>query len=305
MKLFILLINVIYIFGLILANNINKANNTSNINKDCQIYYSIIGREDGSCNDNSYNTAGDSYAITRNGRITKLYLNSENMKKVPPSIGELSELESIDLYIMPIKELPNELIKLKKLKALTLFRINLEKIPPFIGEISELESLIIKDNEVYKIKEIPEELFKLKKLKELTIGDGNRIGYDKKISIIPTSIGKLSELEKLQLDGNQIKELPNELFQLKKLKELSFNLNDIETIPSAIGNLSELELLSIDSNGIKKLPDELFNLKKLKELKLRSNLIEEIPPSIENLTELEKLDLYDNFIKELPDSIKI
>jgi len=73
MKLFLLLINIIYIFSLTLSKGINIVNNTSNISKDCQIYYSIIGKENGKCHDNSYDSTGCvSFAKTKNGHITEL-----------------------------------------------------------------------------------------------------------------------------------------------------------------------------------------------------------------------------------------
>ncbi|OUM62742.1 hypothetical protein PIROE2DRAFT_10902 [Piromyces sp. E2] len=162
MKSFLLLINIIFIFSLTLVNAINVNNSTVSTN-DCQIYYSIIGTNDGSCEKNEYNPASFSSAIHKNGRITEMHIKAAKIKSISPSIAELSELEKLELYYMPITELPNEFFQLKKLKEL----IQLEKIPPSIGELSELEKLNIEQNERNEIKEIPNELFKLKKLREL------------------------------------------------------------------------------------------------------------------------------------------
>jgi len=71
MKSVLLLINIIFIFSLTLVNATN-ADNTTDIDKDCQIYYSIIGTNDGSCEINEYNPACFSSAVHKNGRITEM-----------------------------------------------------------------------------------------------------------------------------------------------------------------------------------------------------------------------------------------
>jgi len=294
----ILLLYIIYILSLTLGNALS-------VEEECQIFYSIIEENNGRCNENSFDPTGtESYAIVKNGHINKLYLSSkEEMEKIPSSIIELSELEHLSLYRLGITDLPMELSKLKKLKELTIQRVCFEKIPPVIGELSLLEKLSINQNEINIIKEIPEELYKLKKLKELCI-DGVG-GINHQIEKISPSIGKLTELEILHLQGNKIKTLPEELFELKKLKHLDLDYNKIEEIPSNINELTELNNLNLQGNKIKTLPEELFELKLLKELNLSGNEIKEISSSIGNLTELERLYLSDNYITELPDSINI
>jgi len=65
--------------------------------------------------------------------------------------------------------------------------------------------------------------------------------------------------------------LPNEIFNLKNLKQLVLGSNKIEVIPPAIQNLSNLEELFIGNNNIKKLPNEIFSLKNLRSLYLKNN----------------------------------
>jgi len=87
MKL-ILLLYIIFSFSLTLGN-------TLSVDEECQIFYSIIGENNGRCNENSYdNTGNNSYAILKDGHINNMYISTkENMEKIPSSIVELSELE--------------------------------------------------------------------------------------------------------------------------------------------------------------------------------------------------------------------
>jgi len=78
MKLFLLLINIISIFNLTLAN-VNNVNNTVSDNNECQIYYSIVGRDNKRCRESSSfddcaPNLGDcnSYANIKNGHIIEL-----------------------------------------------------------------------------------------------------------------------------------------------------------------------------------------------------------------------------------------
>ena len=49
-----------------------------------------------------------------------------------------------------------------------------------------------------------------------------------------------------------------------------FAFNDIETIPPSIKNLKNLKVLSLEFNNLKSLPPEIYELN-LKELDLRDN----------------------------------
>jgi len=67
MKLIITLLYII--FNLTLGNALS-------VDEECQIYYSIIGENDGSCSENSNNYYNENYfgnyAILKNGHITEL-----------------------------------------------------------------------------------------------------------------------------------------------------------------------------------------------------------------------------------------
>jgi len=76
MKLFLYTINVFSILGLVLAQTISQEQKSNSVQstapeqttapiEECQVYYSLLGKNDGSCCNNSFCTCN-------NGHITKM-----------------------------------------------------------------------------------------------------------------------------------------------------------------------------------------------------------------------------------------
>jgi len=72
MKLILFLINIIFLFTLTGTNVINDKN-TTNSDDECQIYYSIIGKNDGRCSEDSTYMGSYSFATLKNGHIIEMY----------------------------------------------------------------------------------------------------------------------------------------------------------------------------------------------------------------------------------------
>ncbi|KAL6628820.1 L domain-like protein [Neocallimastix californiae] len=115
---------------------------------------------------------------------------------------------------------------------------------------------------------------------------------------IPSSIGKLSNLETLYLDNNYLTgEIPSSIGDLSYLKYLSLIKNQLTgTIPSTICNLKNLLSLYLSENNLSgPIPSSIGKLTKLKNLVLSdNNLSGYIPLSLKELTNLEQLVLSNN-----------
>ncbi|MCA6519320.1 MAG: leucine-rich repeat domain-containing protein, partial [Pseudanabaena sp. M110S1SP2A07QC] len=127
---------------------------------------------------------------------------------------------------------------------------------------------------------------------------------------LPSEIGRLQSLEKLILgkyDGgvkrNRLTAIPQEIFQLINLKELSIEFNLITQIPDEIANLANLTTLKFHFNQITTIPDVIAKLSNLTSLNLSSNKITVIPDAIAKLSNLTSLNLSDNQITAIPDAI--
>ncbi len=141
---------------------------------------------------------------------------------------------------------------------------------------------------------------------------------DTKNAELLSKIEHFKSLEKLSIVClEDLKELPESIGELKKLKELNMdNGNGCSMnakLPESIGNLSELQILNLAGaqyTGIigKKtklprhpLPQSLSNLKKLETLNLSKNGFSEIPTIVSKIPNLKHLALNFNYFENLPD----
>ncbi len=98
--------------------------------------------------------------------------------------------------------------------------------------------------------------------------------------------------------------LPEELFTLTELRELTVKRCRLCVLNQNIGELTKLEQLNLDKNKLVRLPETIGNLKNLKYLCVSRNIIETLPNSISNLNQLTYIDAWDNPLYILPESIK-
>ncbi len=120
---------------------------------------------------------------------------------------------------------------------------------------------------------------------------------------LPSDIWNLKYLQELYLSANHLTALPAEIKKLKFLKKLvlgPYNSengmlyllgNNLTSLPSAIGGLKKLTMLYLNHNSLVNLPPEIGKLKKLRILDLSSNQLTQLPPEIGKLVNLEKLYL--------------
>lgn len=136
-------------------------------------------------------------------------------------------------------------------------------------------------------------------LKHLTYLNANR----NSISEVPKEIGKLSNLRELYLIGNELNtaSFPTELSNLKSLKELVLSNNPFTEVPEFISKLKNLEYLGISDNpNLNRLPENLAGLTNLKGLGVLRNKFDQFPSVILELSNLEFLALSGNPIGSVP-----
>jgi hypothetical protein len=117
---------------------------------------------------------------------------------------------------------------------------------------------------------------------------------------IPEELFKCKKLRKLNLSGNQISKIPKEIENLKGLSVLDLSNNKIKNIYAPICNLKNLKILILNRNNIQRLPKQMQFLSKLKILGLANNRLTELPLEIQYMTSLEELNISNNPFKQFP-----
>lgn len=98
-------------------------------------------------------------------------------------------------------------------------------------------------------------------------------------------------IEILNLSEKKINQIPEIVFTLKNLKNLSLRDNGLQKIDERIGELSNLEVLNISHCQILEIPKAITKLKKLKVLNLEFNQLKQIPDFLNEMESLEKLSV--------------
>ncbi|WP_414553320.1 COR domain-containing protein [Anabaena sp. CCY 0017] len=147
------------------------------------------------------------------------------LKSLPPEIGSLKNLKSLNLSYTEITELPPEIGQLSHLQTLKIHYSKLSVLPPEIGRLVNLENL---DCSFNNLSRLPPEMGQLYNLKSLNLRSNNLIQ-------LPSEIGQLTNLKSLNLRENQLSKLPRTILQLLKLHTLDIQDNLLPEIPPEIG----------------------------------------------------------------------
>ena len=97
--------------------------------------------------------------------------------------------------------------------------------------------------------------------------------------------------------------LPEKIFQLKNLRELTVKGCKLQVLNQRISELDKLIYLNVGGNRLVRLPESIGDMKELKGLVISRNKIYELPESIGKMTKLEIIDAWDNPLYVLPASI--
>lgn len=140
---------------------------------------------------------------------------------------------------------------------------------------------------------------------------------------VPDEVFALADsLEILDLNNNQLTQLPEAFNRLKKLKILFCSNNPFSELPSILGKCDSLEMIGfkacqieevptnslppqlrwliLTNNRLKTLPGNLGDFKRLQKLMLAGNQLTDLPASLQQCQQLELLRLSANQFSELP-----
>lgn len=147
-----------------------------------------------------------------------------------------------------------------------------------------------------KLTELPESLFKFTNLTKLILRNN-------RLDSLPDKLAILEKLTLLVLDSNKLSHFPDVVCRLKNLWNLWLDDNGLSRLPGSLGNLNGLLNLSLGANNFSRFPMVITELTELVALNLNDNHIAQIPNEIKQLTKLKNLDISKNRLKRIPSSI--
>ncbi|QSI33549.1 protein kinase [Variovorax sp. RKNM96] len=114
--------------------------------------------------------------------------------------------------------------------------------------------------------------------------------------------GLADSLETLNLSGNALDALPDDLGRLHKLRVLFCSDNRFTVLPESIGGCHGIDIVGFKANRIASVPPNALP-PSLRWLILTDNQIEELPDTLGHCTRMQKLMLAGNRLSRLPDSM--
>jgi hypothetical protein len=144
------------------------------------------------------------------------------------------------------------------------------------------------------LQEFPREIFELADTLEVLDLSGNSL------SELPDDLSRLSKLRVLFCSKNRFTQLPEVLSSCVHLEMVGFKANDIrEVAPAAIS--PGLRWLILTDNQVSALPDSIGNCARLQKLMLAGNQLEDLPEAMRGCVSLELLRISANRFKALPE----
>jgi hypothetical protein len=143
----------------------------------------------------------------------------------------------------------------------------------------------------------------LEQLRAGTLAGSQRLRLSCGLTTFPPEIFELADtLEILDLSGNALSCLPDELPRLHKLRILFCSDNLFTRVPEVLGQCPQLSMVGFKANQISRVPAAALP-PALRWLILTDNRISELPAEIGRCTQLQKLMLSGNQLQALPPAL--
>ena len=238
------------------------------------------------------------------------------------ALQHAEKVERLTVLDSEITYLTDDLLRLRKLKVLTIYSHRLHELPPVIYKLKNLEelSIIARGRSPFFVRNdslrISAKIADLTKLRSLTLFSQGILDLPPELAVCDSLttlmisysplddrqfrvITSMKQLKVLGMQNCFLKTLPDAFSQLD-LEELHLDhvresersyRNEFTAFPQAIFSMKNLRTLGLDDNRITHIPDEIRSLKKLQRLRMWNNRLSEIPEVIGELDELQQLDV--------------
>lgn len=119
----------------------------------------------------------------------------------------------------------------------------------------------------------------------------------------PDILDLADSLEILDLTGNALSTLPNDLNRLKKLRILFCSSNQFKYLPEVLGECKNLSMIGFKANQIRHIPENAIPTATLRWFIVTDNALKAVPNALGDCANLQKLMLAGNQLTTLPESM--
>lgn len=222
-------------------------------------------------------------------RIREHHLNLGHLglDVLPPEIGGLLDVFTIDATHNRLRDVPEALAELFQLRTLDLSNNAIASLPRALAHVPELRTLYLADNDLTAV---PDAVFAMDQVRWLSLGDNA-------LTALPDAIGDMTDLAELWLHGNPLRDLPRGLARAR-LRFLHLGDHGWAEPPAVVAELRDLEHLWLASRHLERLPPEICALPRLRSLMVWYSGLRAVPDELFACTHLEELRISNN---PLPD----
>ena len=222
--------------------------------------------------------------------LTALDISKNELIELNTSLKRLLNVEVLVMAYCNIKDFPFDVLRLNKLRSLTLDDNPIGPLDFGTLESDSMQSLSLKSCLIAQISGCL--LFNLQYLDLRS----NSIQY------FPT--GLRDKITVLKLGKNQLDMIPENISCSKNLMKLDISSCDLKEFPQPVLRLRNLQGLDISNNFIHNIPDDILKLD-LKKFCFGGNPLDEFPAFLDRLAvDTEEIDLSTSFLEEIPSVIQ-
>ena len=147
-----------------------------------------------------------------------------------------------------------------------------------------------------------------KKMQEATQHGKLNISYLDIPAITPEQVAEIKSripnLVELDLRSNQLTDLPDELAELRNIRNIRLNYNKFEHIPKVLTKLKRLTKLELGGNLLRDVDYAVGDLPAaLRDLDISGNRVQTVHPAMAKCVKLTYLNLENNLLVTLPEEM--
>lgn len=137
------------------------------------------------------------------------------------------------------------------------------------------------------------------------LAGARHIKISAELTHFPAALYTLADtLEILDLTGNQLSNLPDDLTRFKQLRILFCSSNQFKHLPEVLGECHQLSMIGFKANQINHIAEHAIPTRHLRWFIITDNQLERLPDSLGDCAKLQKLMLAGNRLSSLPERLQ-